>query len=60
MIRPGTSSTSRRPVLPAGTYTLSFTADSDPTTHTAQFVVPGPHPRWRSAIPDRYSAVLPE
>ena len=24
---------------PAGTYTLSFTADSDPTTHTAQFVV---------------------
>ena len=24
---------------PAGTYTLSFTAGSDPTTHTAQFVV---------------------
>jgi hypothetical protein len=25
---------------PAGSYTLSFAAGSDPTTHTAQFVVP--------------------
>ncbi|MBO0814949.1 MAG: Ig-like domain repeat protein [Actinobacteria bacterium] len=25
---------------PAGSYTVSFAADSDPTTHTAQFVVP--------------------
>jgi hypothetical protein len=36
---PGYQLNVRTARYPAGTYTLSFTAGSDPTTHTAQFVV---------------------